>query len=74
MFSLMRCIGTWPGPSFITCTSCSQAIRVSSPWVFSSANCASSLASAMLPGRSPSPSEKETSYAAMISQISRKRV
>src|SRR4029450_4089044 len=35
-----------------------QAILVSSPSVSSSANCASSLASAMLPGRSPSPNEK----------------
>ena len=61
MFSRMRCIGTCPGPSFITCTSCSQAMRVSSPWVRNSANCASSLASAMEPGRSPSPSENETS-------------
>ena len=61
MFSRMRCIGMWPGPSFITCTPCSHAIAVSSPWVFSSANWASSLASAMLPGRSPSPSENETS-------------
>ena len=25
MFSWIMCIGTWPGPSFITCTSCSQA-------------------------------------------------
>ena len=61
MFSRIRCIGTCPGPSFITWTSCSQAMRVSSPCVFSSANCASSLASAIDPGRSPSPSEKETS-------------
>lgn len=35
-----------PGPSFMTCTSFSQARRVSSPWVSSSANCAASLASA----------------------------
>ena len=34
---------------------------VSSPSVFSSANCASSLASARQPGRRPSPSEKLTS-------------
>jgi len=26
-------MGTWPGPSFITCTPCSHAIFVSSPWV-----------------------------------------
>ena len=50
MFSRIRCMGTWPGPSFITCTSYSHAIRVSSPCVFSSANCASSLASAIEPG------------------------
>ena len=74
MFSLMRCMGTWPGPSFITCTSYSHAIRVSSPCVLSSANCASSFASAIDPGRRPSPSENDTSYARMISQISRKCV
>ena len=61
MFSRMRCIGTWPGPSFITWTSYSQAILVSSPCVCSSANCASSFASAIEPGRRPSPSENETS-------------
>ena len=38
MFSLIMCIGTWPGPSIITCTSCFQAICVSSPSVASSAN------------------------------------
>jgi hypothetical protein len=58
MFSLIRCIGTWPGPSIMTCTSCFQAMSVSSPSVFSSPNCASSLASAIEPGRRPSPSEK----------------
>ena len=47
-----------PGPSIITCTSYSQAIFVSSPSVFSSANCARSLASASEPGRRPSPREK----------------
>ena len=26
MFSWIRCMGTWPGPSIITCTSCFQAI------------------------------------------------
>ena len=26
MFSWIRCIGTWPGPSIIVCTSCFQAI------------------------------------------------
>ncbi|CFP64769.1 Uncharacterised protein [Bordetella pertussis] len=45
MFSLIICIGTWPGPSIMTCTSCFQATWVSSPRVLSSANCASSLAS-----------------------------
>jgi len=43
-----------PGPSFITWTSNSQAIRFSSPCVLSSANCASSFASAIdlgLPNR-----------------------
>jgi hypothetical protein len=34
MFSLIMCIGTWPGPSFMTCTPCSQARLVSSPSVF----------------------------------------
>ena len=47
MFSLIRCIGTWPGPSIMVCTSCFQAILVSSPSVSSSPNCAASLASAM---------------------------
>ena len=70
MFSLIRCMGTWPGPSIITCTSCSQAILVSSPSVSSSANCASSLASAMEPGRRPSPREKAHVVRRMISQIS----
>src|SRR5437870_2345906 len=54
MFSRMRCIGTWPGPSFITWTSKSHAILVSSPCVFNSANCGSSLASAIEPGRKAS--------------------
>ena len=61
MFSLIRCIGTCPGPSIITWQSCAQAFFVSSPSVSSSANCASSLASAVEPGRRPSPSEKEMS-------------
>ena len=63
-------MGMWPGPSIITCTSCSQAILVSSPSVSSSANCARSLASARDPGRSPSPSEKLTSYFWKILQMS----
>jgi hypothetical protein len=33
MFSLIMCIGTWPGPSIMVCTSCFQAILVSSPSV-----------------------------------------
>ena len=74
MLCLIMCIGTWPGPSIITCTSCFHATCVSSPSVASSAICASSLASAIEPGRSPSPSENATSYAFMISQISSKRV
>ena len=74
MFSLIRCIGTWPGPSIIVCTSCFHAIFVSSPSVSSSPNCAASLASAIEPGRRPSPSEKDTSYAFMISLISSKCV
>ena len=41
MFSLIRCMGTWPGPSIITCTSCFHAICVNSPRVISSANCVS---------------------------------
>ena len=65
-FSFFTCSSIWsigmcPGPSIITCTSYSQAFLVSSPRTFSSANCASSLASARQPGRSPSPSEKLTS-------------
>src|SRR5258708_25808884 len=51
----------WPGPSIITCTPWALAILVSSPSVRSSANCASSLASAIDPGRKPSPREKVTS-------------
>ena len=66
--------GTWPGPSTITWTSCSQALRVSSPSTFSSANCAASEASARQPGRSPSPSEKVTSYFLKISQMASKCV
>ena len=61
MFSWIRCIGTCPGPSIMTWQSCFQAVVVSSPSVSSSANCAASLASAVEPGRSPSPSEKDTS-------------
>src|SRR6478752_1548189 len=68
MFSLILCIGTCPGPSIIVCTSCFQAILVSSPSVSSSANCAASLASASDPGRSTSPSEKLTSYFFITSQ------
>ena len=45
MFSLIRCMGTWPGPSIITWTSCFQAMSVSSPRVFNSPSWASSLAS-----------------------------
>lgn len=45
MLRRIICIGTWPGPSIITCTSYSQAILVSSPSARSSANWASSLAS-----------------------------
>ena len=58
MLILILCIGTWPGPSIITWQPFSQAILVSSPSVSSSANCARSLASAIEPGRRPSPSEK----------------
>ena len=61
MFSAIMCIGTCPGPSHMTCTPNFQARSVSSPWVFSSENWASSLASAIDPGRRPSPIEKETS-------------
>jgi hypothetical protein len=56
----------------MVCTSCFHAIFVSSPSVRSSANWASSLASAPEPGRSPSPSEKLTSYCFMMSQMSSK--
>ena len=45
----------------MTCTSCFQAIFVSSPSVSSSPNWAASFASAMHPGRSPSPRLKLTS-------------
>ena len=70
--SLILSSGTWPGPSIMTCTSWFQAILVNSPKVASSANCASSLASARQPGRKPSPSEKLTSYFFMILQMSSK--
>ena len=69
MFSAILCIGTWPGPSIITCTSCFQATCVSSPSVSSSANCAASFASAMQPGRRPSPSENDTSYFFISAQM-----
>ncbi len=74
MFSLILCIGTCPGPSIIVCTLCRLAIVFSSPSVFNSANWAASLASAIEPGRRPSPSEYVTSYAARISQSSSKCV
>ena len=64
----------WPGPSTITWQPCSQALSVSSPSVFSSANWASSLASARQPGRRPSPRLQVTSYARMISHSSSKCV
>ena len=50
MFSGILFKGTWPGPSFMICTSFSQALRVSSPCTASSENWAKSLASAMQPG------------------------
>ena len=61
--------GMWPGPSTMTCTSRSHARSVSSPSVSSSANCAASEASAIDPGRSPSPSEIDTSCSRQISRI-----
>ena len=61
MLTLILCMGTWPGPSIITWQPLRQAIFVSSPKVSSSANWASSLASAIEPGRRPSPREKLTS-------------
>ena len=73
MLILILCSGTWPGPSIITWQPFFQAIWVSSPSVSSSANCARSLASAIEPGRRPSPSENDTSYLRMMSQISSKR-
>ena len=73
MLILILCSGTWPGPSIITWQPFFQAICVSSPSVSSSANCARSLASAIEPGRRPSPSENETSYLRMMSQISSNR-
>ncbi len=73
MLILILCIGTWPGPSIMTWQPLAQAIFVSSPSVSSSANCARSLASAIEPGRSPSPSENDTSYFLIMSQISSKR-
>lgn len=74
MFSLILCIGTCPGPSIIVCTWKRFAIVLSSPSVRNSANCAWSLASAIEPGRRPSPSEYVTSYAAKISHSSSKFV
>ena len=73
MLILILCIGTWPGPSIITWQPLSQATLVSSPSVSSSANCAASLASAVEPGLRPSPSENETSYLRMMSQMSPNR-
>ncbi len=72
MFMAIWSSGTWPGPSTITWTSWAHAFLVSSPSTLSSANWASSEASARQPGRSPSPSEKVTSYLLKISQISSK--
>src|SRR5579871_2172921 len=69
MLILILCIGTWPGPSIMTWQPLSQAICVSSPSVSSSANCARSLASAIEPGRRPSPSENDTSYLRMRSDL-----
>ncbi|MNN44953.1 hypothetical protein D3C81_1592630 [compost metagenome] len=61
MLALILCIGTWPGPSIMTWQPLAQAILVSSPRVRSSANWASSLASAIEPGRRPSPRLNDTS-------------
>ncbi len=56
----------------MVCTPCRLAMEFSSPSVRNSANCASSLASAIQPGRSPSPSEYVTSYEARMAESSSK--
>ena len=56
----------------MTCTPLDLAFRVNSPSVFNSKNCASSFASAIDPGRRPSPSENDTSYLFIMSQRSSK--
>jgi len=53
-----------------TCTPCAQARRVSSPWGFELGECASSLASAIEPGRKTIAMLKAHIVRAMISQIS----
>jgi len=67
-------LGANPGRGLrsITWQPRSHATLVSSPSVSNSANWARSLASAIEPGRSPSPSEKLTSYVRINSQISSK--
>ena len=50
MFMSIWSIGMWPGPSTMTCVPFFQPRSVSSPSTFSSANWASSLASAMRAG------------------------
>ena len=75
MFISIWSIGMWPGPSTITCVPCSQPRRVSSPRTSSSANWASSLASASEPGRRPSPRLQVTSYCAHdVAQVVEVRV
>ena len=74
MFRSIWSIGTWPGPSIITWQFRCLARRPSSPITFNSANWASSLASAIEPGRSPSPRLQVTSCSCMMSHRSSKWV
>src|ERR1035441_7579766 len=70
----MRCMGMCPGPSFMTWQSISQAILVSSPWVRSSANWASSFASAMEPGQAITEAERNVIGAHDLADLPEARV
>ncbi len=63
-------MGTWPGPSTITCTPASNALCASSASTFNSYTCARSNASAKAPGRMASPKLRVTSNSFAIANIS----
>ena len=70
MLAAIWSMGTWPGPSTITCTSFSQARLVSSPSRTSSSIWHTSVASGRQPDRQASPREMVTSYSRQMSRIS----